>query len=109
MVLQQPREIQRVLVCVLGRSKFYWLTSFAFFERNDNLCPANHFLGYSSFGNEEMSEEIKTKVNAIKQQYFGGDVETFDDRVFKSLSNVFTDSGFHIGSDIMVRYVVELK
>ena len=23
-----------------------------------------------------MSEEIKTKVNAIKQQYFGGDVET---------------------------------
>ena len=56
-----------------------------------------------------MSEEIKMKVNAIKQQYFGGDVETFDDRVFKSLSNVFTDSGFHIGSDIMVRYVIELK
>ena len=53
-----------------------------------------------------MSEEIKTKVNAIKQQYFGGDVETFDDRVFKSLSNAFTDSGFHIGSDIMARCVV---
>ena len=50
-----------------------------------------------------MSEEIETKVNAIKQQYFGGDVETFNDGVFKSLSNAFTDSGFHIGSDIMVR------
>ena len=106
MVLQQSRKIQGILVCVQGRLKFYWLTSFAFFKkRNDDLCPANHFLGYSSFGNEEMSEEIKTKVNAIKQQYFGGDVETFDDRVFKSLSNAFTDSGFHIGSDIMVRYV----
>ena len=53
-----------------------------------------------------MSEEIKTKVNAIKQQYFGGDVETFDDSAFKSLSNAFTDSGFHIGSDIMARCVV---
>ena len=55
-----------------------------------------------------MSEEIETKVNAIKQQYFGGDVETFDDSVFKNLSNAYTDSGFHIGTDILVRYVVEL-
>ena len=53
-----------------------------------------------------MSEEIETKVNAIKQQYFGGDVETFDDSVFKILSNAYTDSGFHIGSDIMARCVV---
>ena len=55
-----------------------------------------------------MSEEIETKVNAIKQQYFGGDVETFNDSVFKNLSNAYTDSGFHIGTDILVRYVVKL-
>ena len=65
-------------------------------------------MGWYSFGTEEISEEIKTKVNAIKEQYFGGDVETFDDSVFKSLSNAYTDSGFHIGTDILVRYVVEL-
>ena len=53
-----------------------------------------------------MSEDIENKVDAIKQQYFGGDVETFDDSAFKSLSNAFTDSGFHIGSDIMARCVV---
>ena len=56
-----------------------------------------------------MSKDIETKVNAIEQQYFGGDMKTFDDSVFKSLSNAFTDSGFHIGTDIMVRYVIELK
>ena len=53
-----------------------------------------------------MSDEIETKVNAIIQQYFGGDVETFDDSVFKNLSNAYTDSGFHIGTDIMARCVV---
>ena len=84
-----------------------WLAIYILlFKRNDKFCPANHFLGWYSFGTEEISEEIKTKVNAIKQQYLGGDVETFDDGVFKSLSNAFTDSGFHIGSDIMARSVV---
>ena len=63
-------------------------------------------MGWYSFGTEEISEEIKTKVNAIKKQYFDGDVETFDDSAFKRLSNAFTDSGFHIGSDIMARCVV---
>ena len=77
----------------------------AIFYRNDDFCIANHFLGWYSFGTNKISDDIKNKVNAIKQQYFDNDVETFNDGVFKSLSNAFTDSGFHIGSDILARFV----
>ena len=77
--------------------------------RSDYVCPVNHFLGHFFNGNDQISEEVKNKVNNIKQQYFNGDVETFDDKSFQSFSNAFTDSGFHYGTDIMARYGPILK
>lgn len=69
----------------------------------DDVCAANHFLGHYSFGTSEISEEIKNKINDIKQYYFKGDIKMFDDKAFQSLSNAFTDSGFHYGTDLMAR------
>ena len=69
----------------------------------DDVCAANHFLGHYFFGTNEISEEIKNRINEIKQYYFEGDIKTFDDKAFQSLSNAFTDSGFHYGTDLMAR------
>ena len=91
--------------------KFFCLVSYEFFviiflkNRSDYVCPANHFLGHFFNENHQISEEVKRKVNDIKQQYFNGHVETFDDESFEGLSNAFTDSGFHYGTDQMARYV----
>ena len=75
--------------------------SFSIF-RNDYICPANHFLGHFFFGNP-VSEDIKTKVDVIKKQYFGNGNDVSNEDVFKNLTNAFTDSGFFYGSDQMAR------
>ena len=71
--------------------------------RNDEICQANHFLGPFTLGNDGLSEEIKTKVNAIKQQYFITDGEMPNEKYFQSLSDAFTDSGFHYGTSQMAK------
>ena len=80
-----------------------FLNSWSFQTRSDNFCQANHFLGYYHFGKNKITDEIKGQIDAIKQEYFNGDTETFNDEVFKSLSNAFSDSGFHYGTDQMAR------
>jgi hypothetical protein len=73
------------------------------FCRKDEVCQANHFLGPFTLENDGLSEEIKTKVNAIKQQYFITDGEMPNEKYFQSLSDAFTDSGFHYGTSQMAK------
>ena len=77
--------------------------SYSIKSRSDEFCQANHFLGYYHFGKHEITDEVKSKIDAIRQEYLGGDIETFNDEVFKSISNAFSDSGFHYGTDKMAR------
>jgi hypothetical protein len=60
-------------------------------------------LGPFTLGNYGLNEEIKTKLNAIKQQYFITDGEMLNKKYFQSLSDAFTDSGFHYGTSQMAK------
>ena len=73
------------------------------FYRSSEVCPANHFLGHHLLENKKASIDIINRVNEIKQQYFQGDMERFDDETFKNLSNIFTDSVFLYGTDKTAR------
>ena len=79
---------------------------FTFFlkKRDDPVCHANHFLGHYFFGNQ-VEKEINSKIEIIKNQYFNfSDAnDIFDENVFQNLTDLFTDSGFFYGCDIVAR------
>ena len=51
-----------------------------------------------------ITKDIKNKVEAIKKEYFDGDVTTFNSKVLQKLSDAYTDSGFFYATDIMAKY-----
>jgi len=86
------------------------LRSHAFYENTDLFnyfsngedCAANHYLGHFFFGTP-ITEEIKSKVAKIKEEYFGNGNDINDLEVLQNLTNSFTDSGFFYGTDKMAR------
>ena len=74
------------------------------FFRNGEDCAANHYLGHFFFGTP-ITEEIKSKVAKIKEEYFGNGNDINDLEVLQNLTNSFTDSGFFYGTDKMARYI----
>ena len=70
--------------------------------RNGEDCAANHYLGHFFFGTP-ITEEIKSKVAKIKEEYFGNGNDINDLEVLQNLTNSFTDSGFFYGTDKMAR------
>ena len=70
------------------------------FFRNGEDCAANHYLGHFFFGTP-ITEEIKSKVVKIKEEYFGNGNDINDLEVLQNLTNSFTDSGFFYGTDKM--------
>ena len=83
------------------------LQSWIFFSifRNGEDCAANHYLGHFFFGTP-ITEEIKSKVAKIKEEYFGNGNDINDLEVLQNLTNSFTDSGFFYGTDKMARYII---
>ena len=75
------------------------------FFRNGEDCAANHYLGHFFFGTP-ITEEIKSKVAKIKEEYFGNGNDINDLEVLQNLTNSFTDSGFFYGTDKMARYII---
>ena len=73
--------------------------------RNGEDCAANHYLGHFFFGTP-ITEEIKSKVAKIKEEYFGNGNDINDLEVLQNLTNSFTDSGFFYGTDKMARYII---
>ena len=73
-----------------------------YFFRNGEDCAANHYLGHFFFGTP-ITEEIKSKVAKIKEEYFGNGNDINDLEVLQNLTNSFTDSGFFYGTDKMAR------
>jgi len=86
------------------------LRSHAFYENTDLFnyfsngedCAANHYLGHFFFGTP-ITEEIRSKVAKIKEEYFGNGNDINDLEVLQNLTNSFTDSGFFYGTDKMAR------
>ena len=70
--------------------------------RNGEDCAAHHYLGHFFFGTP-ITEEIKSKVAKIKEEYFGNGNDINDLEVLQNLTNSFTDSGFFYGTDKMAR------
>ena len=62
-------------------------------------------MGHFFFGTP-ITEEIKSKVAKIKEEYFGNGNDINDLEVLQNLTNSFTDSGFFYGTDKMARYII---
>ena len=81
---------------------------FEYFKSNWEVCAGVSFLD-EFFINGPIDKNIKTKAQKVKEFYFANNELRLDDWTFKNLTKAFTDSGFVLGTELMLPYLKDIK
>ena len=81
---------------------------FEYFKSNWEVCAGVSFLD-EFFIEEPVGQKIKTKAKKVQEFYFGQNELKLDDWTFTNLTRAFTDSGFVLGTELMLPYLKDIK
>ena len=80
---------------------------FQYFKSNWDVCAGVSFL--DQFFIDQPSKDLVKKAQKVKDFYFGSTELELDDWTFTNLTRAFTDSGFFLGTELMLPYLKDTK